>query len=108
MRPLNLEGGRVDQALQNLNEDQIREPASVERSFLLSQAYAAKGDYHSAESQLQSILGNAGSPQKKSIILQSLASIKLAQKQYTEAANLAGYRISTRHRDCQQRSMLWG
>src|SRR5271157_2823704 len=68
----------------------IREPASVQRSFLLSQAYAAKGDYHSAESQLQSILGNAGSAGQKSVILQSLASIKLAQKQFTEAANLAG------------------
>ncbi len=86
---INLEGGRVDQALQNLNQDQAQEAGSVERSFLLSQAYAAKGDYRSAESQLQSILGSAGTPQKKSIILQSLASIKLAQKQYTEAANLA-------------------
>jgi len=87
---LNLEEGRVEQALQNLKEDEIREPASVQRSFLLSQAYAAKGDYHSAESQLQSILGNAGSAGQKSVILQSLASIKLAQKQFTEAANLAG------------------
>jgi len=86
---LNLEEGRVEQALQNLKEDEIREPASIQRSFLLSQAYAAKGDYHSAESQLQSILGNAGSPAQKSVILQSLASIKLAQKQFTEAARLA-------------------
>ena len=86
---LNLEGGRVDQAIQALNEDQLQEPASVERSFLLSQAYAAKGDYRSAESQLQGILGNVSSPQRKSVILQSLSSIKLAQKQYTEAANLA-------------------
>jgi len=86
---LNLEGGRVDQALQNLKEDETREPASVQRSFLLSQAYAAKGDYHSAESQLQGILGGGGSPAQRSVILQSLASIKLAQKQFTEAANLA-------------------
>jgi len=86
---LNLEGGRVDQALQNLKEDEAREPASIQRSFLLSQAYAAKGDYHSAESQLQSLLGGPGSPGQKSVILQSLASIKLAQKQFTEAANVA-------------------
>src|SRR5208283_3315164 len=86
---LNLEGGHVDQALQNLKEDEAREPASIQRSFLLSQAYAAKGDYHSAESQLQSLLGGPGSPGQKSVILQSLASIKLAQKQFTEAANVA-------------------
>ena len=86
---LNLQGGRVDQALQNLSQDQLLEPGSVERSFLLSQAYAAKGEYHSAESQLQGILGSVGSPNQKSVILQSLASIKLAQKQYAEAATLA-------------------
>jgi len=87
---LNLQGGRVDQAIANLNEDTREEPASVERAFLLSQAYAAKGDYRAAESQLQSILGNIGTPAQKSVILQSLASIKLAQSQYPEAAKLAG------------------
>jgi len=86
---LNLEGGRVDQALQNLTEDEIREPASVERSFLLSQAQAAKGDYRSAETHLQSILGSVSSGTQKSVVLQSLASIKLAQKQYAEAASMA-------------------
>jgi tetratricopeptide (TPR) repeat protein len=86
---LNLEGGRVDQAIQALNEDQVQEPASVERSFLLSQAQAAKGDYRSAETQLQSILGSVGSATQKSVILQSLASIKLAQKQDAEAGKLA-------------------
>ena len=86
---LNLQVGRVDQAIQDLNEDVVQEPGSVERSFLLSQAYAAKGDYHSAESHLQGILGSVGSPNQKSVILQSLASIKLAQKQYGEAANAA-------------------
>jgi tetratricopeptide (TPR) repeat protein len=86
---LNLEGGRVDQAIQNLSEDQLREPATVERSFLLSQAYAAKGEYHAAESQLQGILGSVGPAPQKSVILQSLASIKLAQKQYAEAATMA-------------------
>ena len=92
---LNLEGGRVDQAIQNLNEDQLREPPSVERSFLLSQAYAAKGEYHSAESQLQSILNATGSANQKSILLQSLASIKLAQKQYAEAATVANAALDT-------------
>lgn len=86
---LNLEQGRVDQALQNLTQDQILEPASVERSFLLSQAYAAKGDYRLAESHLQGILNSASSPTQKSVLLQSLASVKLAQKEYPEAANLA-------------------
>ena len=86
---LNLEGGRVEQALQNLKEDEAREPASIQRSFLLSQAYAAKGDYRSAESQLQSILGGAGAPAQKGVILQSLASIKLAQERYAEAAKLS-------------------
>jgi len=86
---LNLEGGRVDQAIQNLNQDQLQEPATVERSFLLSQAYAAKGEYHSAETQLQSILGAVNSSTQKSVILQSLATIKLAQKQYAEATTVA-------------------
>ncbi|MGC2110632.1 MAG: tetratricopeptide repeat protein [Candidatus Korobacteraceae bacterium] len=83
---INLQSGRVDQAIQDLDQDQAQ---GVDRSFLLSQAYAAKGDYRSAESQLQGILGNPGSAQKKVLILQSLASIKLAQKQYAEAAALA-------------------
>jgi tetratricopeptide (TPR) repeat protein len=86
---LDLQGGRVDQALRNLNEDQLRAPPSVERSFLLSQAYAAKGDYRAAESQLQGVMGNVSAPSQKGVLLQSLASIKFAQRQYAEAGSLA-------------------
>lgn len=85
---LNLQGGRVDQAIQDLNRDQGQGQNSVDRSFLLSEAYAQKGDYQLAESQLQGVL-NSTDPQKRLLLLQSLASIKLAQKQYGAAASLA-------------------
>jgi tetratricopeptide (TPR) repeat protein len=86
---LNLQRGRVDQAIQDLNQEQIQPSNTVDHTFLMGEALAAKGDYHSAEFQLENLLGNPGSSQKKLLILDSLSSIKLAQKQYAEAAKLA-------------------
>ncbi len=86
---LNLQRGRVEQAIQELNQQQGPESTSVDHNFLMGEALAAKGDYESAGSQLERLLSNPGSAQKKVVILESLSSIKLAQKQYAEARTLA-------------------
>jgi len=86
---LNLQQGRVEQAIQDLNQEQGQNASSVDHSFLMGEALAAKGDYESAGSQLERLLSNPGSPQKKVLILESLSSIKLAQRKYPEARTLA-------------------
>lgn len=86
---LDLQRGRIDQALQELSQDQVQPSNMVDHSFLRGEALAAKGEYESADSQLESLLGNPGAAQKRLLILEALSSIKLAQRQYAEAGKLA-------------------
>jgi len=86
---LDLQRGRVDQAIQDLSQDQVRPNSLVDHSFLMGEALAAKGNYPAADSQMENLLGNPGSTTKKPLILEALSSIKLAQHQYAEAGKLA-------------------
>ncbi|MGB9253421.1 MAG: tetratricopeptide repeat protein [Candidatus Korobacteraceae bacterium] len=86
---IDLQRGRVDQAMQELSQDQSRPPNAIDHSFLMGEALAAKGDFESADSQMESLLTNPELAQRKILVLESLSSIKLAQKQYAQAGTIA-------------------
>jgi tetratricopeptide (TPR) repeat protein len=87
---ISLSEGHVDQALQDLSKQASANPKALGTRLLLARAYMAKSDFKMAESTLNNAMDLASTPAAKGAVLESLATIKLGQKQFPQAVKLAG------------------
>jgi len=86
---LEVSGGKVEQAIQDLNKVLAQNPSAVEPNVLLSQAYALKGDFQLAENNLNQLMSLAPAKASGTVILRTLAWVKLRQGHDAEATQLA-------------------
>jgi len=87
---IQLSQGHADQVIQDLTKEVAAKPRALGTRLLLAQAYMAKGDFQAAETDLNASLGMATTAKEKGAVLQAQASVKLAQRQFAQAAKLAG------------------
>lgn len=96
----------VDIALEQLSKEAAARPGALGTRLLLAQAHLAKGDYPAVEADLKIASPMATTTAAKGAVLQSEAALKFRQKQYPEAANLAGEALDARPKSAVALSTL--